>query len=634
MPYSWELQENGVFELLIRIFLLLISIQSPFIFAGTFTATKTSPDSNEIKLTWGGYSYNTVSISETIPSSASARVVPEIGYHFSDNSGSKTLIRTAKGAYIYRLYECRVAVSTGQGTGQGSLVCDKLSSTQTVLIGVDPPEVHITSDSSQINEGASTIVRWTSSRATSCSSPELLGVSAPNGSAVYSAPTVLVNDVTRTVSVKCNGEGGEVTASKPIVIKAVNDAPAISVISNVVINEDTSSNNITFTVSDEETVAQSLTVTAISSDATLLPNTGIVFGGSAGSRTIKLTPAANKFGVVTVTVRVSDGLLSASRSFTLTVNPVNDKPSIGPISNVSITQTQEASSPVSFSISDLESPVSSLTVTAISSNKSLVADNNLIISGTGGTRTIVVKPTGVIIGSATITVTVKDPEGATESRVFIFTRTASPPELNVSSLNSAAGTFTLSWRFGTNPVSIVEILPGTGVRRFVPELSGYNADPSGSKTLIRDDLNGTYKYELYNCRIVISIGDRTGQGNLVCDQLAATRSVVVSIPAPSITLISDKEVLGENESLLITWDASYAKSCKKFGFSGVEGISGNATWSGPDIIVSSENKTFSLECEGAGGISRKNIDVRLNAPLFEWNVSENTYVSNSSYCTN
>ena len=51
-----------------------------------------------------------------------------------------------------------------------------------------------------------------------------------------------------------------------------------------------------------------------------------VFGGSAGNRTVTVAPAANESGTTTITVRVSDGLLSASDSFILTVNAVNDAP--------------------------------------------------------------------------------------------------------------------------------------------------------------------------------------------------------------------------------------------------------------------------------------------------------------------
>ena len=50
-----------------------------------------------------------------------------------------------------------------------------------------------------------------------------------------------------------------------------------------------------------------------------MPNANIVFGGSGASRTVTVTPAANQNGTATITVTVSDGALTASDTFLLTV---------------------------------------------------------------------------------------------------------------------------------------------------------------------------------------------------------------------------------------------------------------------------------------------------------------------------
>ena len=51
-----------------------------------------------------------------------------------------------------------------------------------------------------------------------------------------------------------------------------------------------------------------------------------MFGGSGASRTVTVTPAANLHGTSTITVTVSDGTLSTSDTFLLTVLSVNDAP--------------------------------------------------------------------------------------------------------------------------------------------------------------------------------------------------------------------------------------------------------------------------------------------------------------------
>jgi hypothetical protein len=105
-----------------------------------------------------------------------------------------------------------------------------------------------------------------------------------------------------------------------------NSAPVISGISNRVINEDTSTGPIPFTIADRETAAASLLLSASSSDPTLLPVTNIVFGGSGANRTVTLAPLTNASGSALVTIRVSDGSLTTNRTFSLTVTPVNDAP--------------------------------------------------------------------------------------------------------------------------------------------------------------------------------------------------------------------------------------------------------------------------------------------------------------------
>src|SRR5205809_760979 len=62
----------------------------------------------------------------------------------------------------------------------------------------------------------------------------------------------------------------------------------------------------------------------------LVPDGNIVFGGSGPNRTLTLMPAANQSGTATITITVADpDGASASRSFVLTVSPVNDPPKIG-----------------------------------------------------------------------------------------------------------------------------------------------------------------------------------------------------------------------------------------------------------------------------------------------------------------
>ena len=79
---------------------------------------------------------------------------------------------------------------------------------------------------------------------------------------------------------------------------------------------------IRFTVGDAETSANALVVVVSSTNADLIPATGLVLGGSGANRTLTITPARRKSGTATITLRVTDaGGLFTTTTFTVTVVP-------------------------------------------------------------------------------------------------------------------------------------------------------------------------------------------------------------------------------------------------------------------------------------------------------------------------
>jgi hypothetical protein len=102
----------------------------------------------------------------------------------------------------------------------------------------------------------------------------------------------------------------------------VNTAPTISNIADQSTTTDTATSAIAFTIGDEQTAVANLTVSGASSNTTLVPNANIVFGGSGADRTVTITPATGQTGTSTITITVSDGSLSASDTFVVTVNAI------------------------------------------------------------------------------------------------------------------------------------------------------------------------------------------------------------------------------------------------------------------------------------------------------------------------
>lgn len=93
---------------------------------------------------------------------------------------------------------------------------------------------------------------------------------------------------------------------------------------------------LAFTVNDSQISPGSLVVTATSSNPTLVPNANLVLGGSSSNRTVTVTPVTNQTGYVTVNLAVSDGTLSSSTAFMVTVTTNSLPPVLSPIANRAI----------------------------------------------------------------------------------------------------------------------------------------------------------------------------------------------------------------------------------------------------------------------------------------------------------
>ena len=124
------------------------------------------------------------------------------------------------------------------------------------------------------------------------------------------------------------GQTGSISAGWSLTITtqaaaSSNNAPTINAISNQVTLVNTPTAAIPFTIGDVETAASNLVLAVFTSNAGLAPTNQIVLGGSGSSRTVMVTPASNQLGSATISLTVSDGILVASNSFVLTVNPAS-----------------------------------------------------------------------------------------------------------------------------------------------------------------------------------------------------------------------------------------------------------------------------------------------------------------------
>ena len=148
--------------------------------------------------------------------------------------------------------------------------------------------------------------------------------------ASYSLVTTIANNGDSYRCIVSNSVNSVVSTAAAL---AVNDTPTISGVPDQMVNTNTATALLPFTVNDGLVAPALLTVTATSSNPTLVPGGNIVLGGSGANRTVQVTPAANKTGYATVNLSVSDGTLSSSTAFLITVQVLNQPPVLLPISN-------------------------------------------------------------------------------------------------------------------------------------------------------------------------------------------------------------------------------------------------------------------------------------------------------------
>jgi hypothetical protein len=233
-----------------------------------------------------------------------------------------------------------------------------------------------------------------------------------------------------TVTVIVSDGLAQTVRSFAVTVNPVDDAPTIANIADRTIDQNTATGPIGFVIGDAETAASSLVLSASSSNPSLVPIQNIVFGGSGSSRTVNVTPATNQTGAAMINITVSDGALTATDSFVLTVSATpttNTPPALSAIRSTTIF-SGGSSLPLRFSVSDSETPTEALQVWAVSSNPTLIPANNILFEGSGPNRTLKVAATNGV-GNATIILSANDGSGNTRSTNFGVSVVARPAQL-------------------------------------------------------------------------------------------------------------------------------------------------------------------------------------------------------------
>ena len=222
-------------------------------------------------------------------------------------------------------------------------------------------------------------------------------------------------------------------------------ATTISDIASQIINMNTAASptsyTAAFTVCDSNSTAN-LTISAsvTSANPSLIPSGSIKINGNAvpynyplsgsfcDNLSITVTPALNQVGTANITVTVTGSTgTPATDTFTLTVT---GSPIISDIPAVT-KRIGSGAATVGFTVSDPDTPIANVTVSAASGNTALVPSSGLTLSGTGN-MILTITPAAGASGQSTITVSASDGASPTVYKSFVFTVTAKPVISNVT----------------------------------------------------------------------------------------------------------------------------------------------------------------------------------------------------------
>ncbi len=115
--------------------------------------------------------------------------------------------------------------------------------------------------------------------------------------------------------------------------------------------------------------------------------------------------------------------VGTSNTFTITVN---NPPTISAIPTQTLS-ANTASTPIAFTVGDVETSTTALTLTGASSNTTLVPAAGIVLGGSGANRTVTITPAANKLGTAIITLNVNDGT-ATTSTTFIVNVTGTAAE--------------------------------------------------------------------------------------------------------------------------------------------------------------------------------------------------------------
>jgi hypothetical protein len=357
-----------------------------------------------------------------------------------------------------------------------------------------------------------------------------------------------------TVTVNDGGASNNITTRTfTVSVNAGNQQPTLDQPANVSIPENAGAQvvNLTGITSGATNEIQTLTITASSSNTGLIPNPTVSYTSPNTTGSLTVTPAVNGFGSSTITVTVNDGGASnniTTRTFTVTVNQVNQLPTLNAIANLSI---PENAAPQTVNLSGITSgatnEVQTLTVTASSSNPGLVPNPSVTYTSPNSTGILTVTPVATAFGSATITVTVNDGGASNNIATRSFTVTVNPVNTQPT-LDPLAG-LNIGENAGPQVVNLTGITSGATNENQTLTVSASSSNtgliPNPTVSYTSPNATGTLTLtpttnNIGSSTVTVTVNDGGASNNII------TRTFTVTVngvnQAPTINVIADRSI--------------------------------------------------------------------------------------------
>ena len=217
-----------------------------------------------------------------------------------------------------------------------------------------------------------------------------------------------------------------------ITVDAVDDPPVVKNPISISVNEDDSNQlvDLTHVFFDVD----SSIVTSIQSNS----NPSLI-SLSLNENILNIEFLADQFGTSDISISAQGDSQIISETFTITVTPENDPPTI---SHIADQQVFDESTQIAFTISDIESSADNLTVTIESSSSVILPiPENVYISDSGTNRILSLTPVESAYGSSMITLVVND---GTDTASTSFSLTNVQPTYTIVTLSNGNGSITPS----------------------------------------------------------------------------------------------------------------------------------------------------------------------------------------------